>query len=303
MIINSTNFDPFNPKLYFYTLSVLLENGFSKLRVHIKNAYRVLFLILALTSLIVGNSYKAIFTIDITLPIPEVIAVQYFHELTNWSIAILPYSDRQDSIQAFFKDSFQEGGGLKFKNEILPRGLFAQSSFGKILAVIPLKNYTNTTSAEIKLLKFLIKNTLLFRSSADALNYISRCNKIVFAGTTQDISVLKEFNHKTKNIKLGTGKDELYPNIYFWQISTSSGEFVKRRMAQLLSSGIYSMWEHIYYSPTREQISPEQKINAAEKQKLDSNLGPLFIIYIVCILVTSFAFLIDILKVYYNMLS
>jgi len=72
-------------KTIFYSISVILENGFESIAPNnLKSrVYRISYFILALLSLVIGNYYKAIFTMDITAPIPEQIQVQKISELKN----------------------------------------------------------------------------------------------------------------------------------------------------------------------------------------------------------------------------
>ena len=82
-------------KTVFYSISVILENGFESISANIlkSRVYRISYFILAIISLVIGNHYKAIFTMDITAPIPEQIQVQKISELKNWTLVLNPRID------------------------------------------------------------------------------------------------------------------------------------------------------------------------------------------------------------------
>jgi hypothetical protein len=62
-------------------------------------------------------------------------------------------------------------------------------------------------------------------------------------------------------------------------IQDSAGGFLRRRMAGLLSSGIWHVWAKVFYAKTRDELAPHLKKRIEIKQGLDTNLGALFQIY------------------------
>jgi hypothetical protein len=114
----------------------------------------------------------------------------------------------------------------------------------------------------------------LFEYEEDALVQLTACEKKAFVGSSEE---LEDFLKLIRNrVGLGRGKEKFLSHALYWQIPAAAGGFIHRRMSQLISSGIYYIWEEAYYAKTRDELDPSLKKTIETKQSLDTKLGALF---------------------------
>jgi len=272
----------------FYSISVILENGFGNLGRAITNCriYKISFVLLALISFMVGNMYKSLITVDIITPIPGSIPVNYLSELKGWSIAVLPFqylldpvsSEDIDTLNLIREESRKfRGNGIQLSRTLR----FRYSSLFGFLATKDFNGTVNPTS-EINTLLSLQQDIRLFSSRVEVVNYLSSCMNKALVGSLQEVDRFRKFS-MTQGLKLGIGKDVFMPTMISWGFSKVTGEFLNRKFSSLISSGIYHRWEHIFYSRTRSQLDMSETSTIHTNQSLDTQLGALFILYGICI--------------------
>jgi hypothetical protein len=293
-----------NSEMYFYSLSVVLENGFGSLRLQSQNdrLWSLSYFILAIISAVIGNYYKAIFTMDIAAPLQERITVEKLSELRNWSITTLPFpyhlaSKRPPWTNPGFARELGLTGragtssGIKFNKF---RSHISFSYFSPLGEEMyhERDNHPNKSSSEINELLSLVDAAVLHLSSEEALNYISACDKSAFVGTPEQVETFQKFSQSDR--PLGMGKDRFFPRTYFWSIGNRVGELVQRRMASILDSGVYRFWENIFNMRTRDELEPlVKRATTADKQNLETPLGYFFPVYLACISLSVAIFLFE----------
>ncbi len=109
----------------------------------------------------------------------------------------------------------------------------------------------------------------LFPSQQETLKYVSTCEKRAFAGTSAELENFSELFRKN-GVKFGAGNDKFYSKTIDEKIPQVAGEYLHRRMAEVMSSGLYQLWERIFYCETRDQLDPKLKtVGTEDKQKLE----------------------------------
>ena len=289
--------------LTFYIISVLLENGFENLKPPArfsKAIPKLVFIILAFMCVILGCLYKSIITADIIQPIPVTIPYQYYSQLQNFELVALPAKD----LLAIPREAqkLRRSKNVTNGNSLYEIGIEA-FGLGQYISLIYeyLGDTDKDTESEIlkkatlqKYYHHFLTRVRIFEYEEDALDRISNCKeKKAFVGSAEEI---EEFLTFTKQkVKLRKGKDKYLSHNNYWNIPNSAGGFVHRRMAQLLSSGIYHIWKKVFYRKTRDELDISLKISIETKQSLDTNLGVLFRIICLGLAVSFFVFSIEVM--------
>jgi len=251
--------------------------------------HRIIFLLLALISLIVGSLYKSLLTTDIISQIPGRISVKYISELTSWSIALLPYQHilhpetGQDaiSLNTLRHESLKfRGNGVKLLREEIFQYF---SKFGNMItyAAFGSRDRASDFYSKIKTLKNMQPNTRLFSAEDEVLNYLSSCRNKAYIGNSQEVMNILKYNNN--RLKLGLGKDKFFLSLVSWRIPKHAGEFLNRKFSSMISSGIYHMWEVIFYAKTRSELDISETQTIERKQSLRTQLGAFFFLFLICI--------------------
>jgi len=286
--IISTNF-----KYCFYCISVVLENGFGSINQR-RYLFSITYAIFVFALFVIGNYYKAVFTMDIAAPLQRRISVEKVHELINWSIATLPYPHIESNTHNYIRQrlsTLSQGNGL----QVTEPNSFIYVTMYSPLGSDSSRRVINSSLVAVALLKQLLESdiTRLFASQQEVLNHISTCDKKAFIGDLEQLKAFQKFSQNRVNF--GVGKDRFLPRTYYWFIPKRCGKFLPRRLGLLFSSGIYDQIVNIFNARTRDEIGPELKTSVEEKQKLDSHLGHFFFIYLGSALIGTAAFLIELL--------
>jgi hypothetical protein len=110
------------------------------------------------------------------------------------------------------------------------------------------------------------------------LAQLATCEKKAFVGSAEEIDDFLKFN-KNK-VKLVRGKEKFLSHGFAWHARPKAGAYLRRRISQVISSGIYHAWEDSFYAKTRDELDISLKKTIETKQSLDTNLGALFKIII-----------------------
>jgi hypothetical protein len=271
-------------ELIFYALSVLLENGFQKLQFPrlSESVAKVAFITLAFMCVILGNLYKSIVTTDMITETTGTIPYETFKQLmhNNFNLIVVPSSDMRLK-QGFAANNLSQSEVAKGEDGIAVFEKYElEHSYCDLVAYLYLILYRTYQfpfgfSEEILALKNGIESKLrLFGYEEDALVALATCQKKAFVGSVEEISDFIKFNRN--RISLLRGKEKFLPHGKVWGIPYFAGGYVHRRMSQLISSGIYFMWEQTFYAKTRDELDISLKKTIEVKQSLDTNLGALF---------------------------
>jgi hypothetical protein len=133
----------------------------------------------------------------------------------------------------------------------------------------------------------------LYEYEEDVISQLAPCEKKAFMGSAEEIDDLLKFNRN--RVPLVRGKEKCLTHSVGWRIPALSGGYIRRRMSYLISSGIYSLWEKLFYSKTREELDLSLKKTIETKQSLDTNLGALFKIVVLAWLLSMVLFFLEIL--------
>ncbi len=137
--------------------------------------------------------------------------------------------------------------------------------------------HVDASEDEINRHRKITERIRVFEREEDALAQLATCRTAAFVGSSEEIQDFDKFNQK--KIKLGRGKVKFLLHNFNLVIPDHAGGFPKRRMAGLLSSGIWHVWAKVFYAKTRDELEPALKKTIELKQGLDTNLGALFKIY------------------------
>jgi hypothetical protein len=107
------------------------------------------------------------------------------------------------------------------------------------------------------------RNTRVFEHEQDALAQLATCRKVTFVGSTEEIQDFNQFNQE--RIKLGHGKVKFLLHSFYIIIQDSAGGFLRRRMAGLLSPGIWHIWP-MCFTPR-----PETSLRLVSRKQLKSS--------------------------------
>jgi hypothetical protein len=276
-----------------YIISVLLENGYGNLHIphHGRHVGNWVFLILAFLSVILGSLYKAIITTDMISPIIGSIPYENFSQLQNFTLVVIPSADMR--VQRKSSDG-KVSATRQVELGLLEKGvnLFASSDFTKYWRNIELMNENVSENFRYRHSSVTI-NTRVFEHEEDALAKLATCNKVAFVGSTEEIQDFDKFNQD--RIKLGRGKVKFLSHNFYLIIPGWAGGFLQRRMAGLLSSGIWHIWAKVFYAKTRDELEHGLKKTIEIKQGLDTNLGALFQIYAFAVAFAIAVFTVEIL--------
>ena len=259
---------------------------------------KLVFTILALICLILGCLYKSIITTDMIKPIPGTIPYHNYSQLQDFTFITLPAKDlvvpRQRNVFGSKKGN-QSGQSLFRPTSDLCRSFELGSYIERIRNALQyLGSERNQSKKVLEFYLDILNRIRIYEYEEDALARISKCNqKNAYVGDAEEIEDFLKFNKK--KVKLGKGRDKFLAHNKFWIIPYYAGGFVHRRMAQLLSSGIYHIWEKIFYRKTREELDISLKRTIETNQSLDTNLGVLFKITGLGLTAGIFVFCIEIL--------
>ena len=288
--------------LTLYSISVVLENGFEKLKNRerfSKFIAKLVFLILAFMCVILGCLYKSSITADIIKPIPVTIPYKNYSHLQNFELVAMPAKD----LLALPRLAEKSRRPKSVRNGNIVYNVGPQSfGLGEYIGVVnfflsEVEKETEAERVEKEKLKFyydeILRRVRLFEYEEDALEWISNCNKKkAFVGSAEEIEEFLTFNKQKVNLR--KGRDKFLTHSNSWQIPQYAGGFVHRRMAQLISSGIYHIWEEVFYTKTRDELDISLKKTIEVKQSLDTNLGVLFKITGLGLAAGTFVFCIEI---------
>ena len=249
--------------------------------------------------MILGCLYKSIITTDIIKPIPGAIPYRNYAQLKNFTLVALPAKDLLVLPRNLEKSNrIKQTTGLSIINESLINSL----GLGQYLDLVRFSLQRSDrfeaawmkTSEVLESYSDILQRVRIFEYEEDALEQIGNCNaKKAFVGSAQEIEDFIKFNRN--RVKLGKGRDKFLPHFNFWKIPDYAGGSVHRRMAQLISSGIYHVWEKLFYSKTRAELNISLKKTIETKQSMDTNLGVLFEITGLGLAVSTVVFCIEIL--------
>jgi hypothetical protein len=133
----------------------------------------------------------------------------------------------------------------------------------------------------------------VFEHANELLLNLGMCRNTAFIGSDEELVAFQKFNRN--RVKGGIGKTKLLPRNIYWKIWYSSGGYVQRRMAQLLSSGIWHAWKDVFYAKTRDQLDPALKKTVETKQSLDTKLGALFKILVLAAVLSLLVFFTEVI--------
>jgi hypothetical protein len=207
-------------------------------------------------------------------PILGSIPYENFSQLHNFTLVVVPSVDmrvRERGVSLNKKDTTEaerNGIGLLDKDVFL----YQASDFTKYWASIE-----NESKDERNRHVNITRNTRVFEREEDALAQLATCRKVAYVGSTEEIQDFDKFNQD--RIKLGRGKFKFLLRNFYLVIPDLAGGFLRRRMAGLLSSGIWHIWAKVFYAKTRDELGPGLKKTIELKQGMDTNLGALFQIY------------------------
>ena len=283
-----------------YSVSVVLENGFSNLAsprtTFVKVISNLVFVTLAFMCLILGCLYKSIITTDIILPITGTIPYRNYSQLQNFTLVALPAKDLQVFPREIPKGWIKDRVGLSlFKAGMIPcleLGVY-------IKHIIDSLDTAEGLAAKDKFMQVeyytdILDRIRIFEFEEDALTQVGKCTeKIAYVGSADEIEDFLKV--PSQKVKLRKGQDKFLPHRKYWNIPFSVGGFVHRGMAQLISSGIYHIWEKVFYAKTRDELDISLKKTIDAKQTLDTNLGVLFKVVGLGLAISTLVFCIEIL--------
>jgi hypothetical protein len=225
---------------------------------------------LAFMSIILGNIYRSIITTDMILPYIGTIPYDNFNQLVNFTlftVTVLGLRVPRESLTPRIKkDGIGENEGWLYEScDLLQYSIYRKMMF---------EEYKIDEGEYLAMHQDIFDRVRLFEYEEDALASLGSCGTKAFVGSVEEIRDFLKFNGG--RVKLGQGKVPLLPHNYYWRIPYFSGGYVQRRMTYLISSGIYHVWEKVYYAKTRDEIEPSFKKTMEMKQSLDTSLMALF---------------------------
>ena len=258
----------------FYVSSTILENG-SKTYVPILNRrainfINIIFCSLSVICIVLGNSYKGVFTRDIILPTPSKIPVELIQELHNFTLLVLPIT--KSMMEVHKKFLYQTLEERKRTGETGGLGL---SAFSKQILSISLNE--NIEKAERTVFNNIYESINVYPNKYESRLALKSCSKNAFVGTKEELEEFMSFPESATTFAYG--KDNFLTSYNYWQMPALVGRYFHRRMASLINSGIHQMWENIYFKKFQTINVPSAKAtdhHQNQKQGLRGKLAALF---------------------------
>jgi hypothetical protein len=259
-----------------YSISVLLENGYGQLGVprlgrRIEN---LVFITLAFMCILLGNLYKSIITTDMTAPILGTIPFESFTQLGNFTLLTVPSQNLRVTTRKPEKLRNRTGLPIVEHDSALDLGhssyLPSYLNYLKNINWVYGYEYKDGRPKEkesfkaISTLRTDIMNRIrVFEYDEDALVRLSTCKYTAFVGSAEEIDDFLKCNQNM--VKLGKGLVKFLPHNFYLVISYYAGGYAQRRMAALLSSGIWDTWKSVFYAKTRDQLDPFSKEDSGDE--------------------------------------
>jgi hypothetical protein len=286
--------------LTFYSFSVMLENNYGNFKFPEAGSSitKLASITLAFTCIVCGNVYKSVITTDMIKPIPGTIPYTHFSHLTNFTLITIPSKDlRLEAGVLSTNDSLRVTGRPALViGKVLPSfdGSFDLGQYLNLIQYLTPHNFYDENVCKKLAFNNAIRARLrVFEYEEDALTQLSKCGKTAFVGSAEEIVDFLKFNRN--RVQLVRGKEKFLPHTFAWRVPYSAGGYVHRRLSQMISSGIYHVWEETFYAKTRDELDISLKRTIERKQSLGTNLGALFKIVILAWAFCLFLFVTELL--------